>query len=89
MRSSTWIKGRRFAYLLPGLHGILLLAICIRDIEDIVPRIGIIDFPLTLMASPVLMNVDVWVAWIVLYYLVFGSLLWYFAGKMVDRFLEI
>lgn len=85
MSSSVWINARRFAYLLPAVHFALLIAICLIDLNEIVPRIGIIDFPLTILASPVLMNVDLSAISVVLYYLVSGSILWFFVGKVLDR----
>ena len=85
VNSSMWINARRFAYLLPVLHTAFLVAICLTDLNEIVPKIGMIDFPLTILASPVLMNVDVSAIWVVLYYFVCGSLLWYFVGKVLDR----
>ena len=69
------------------LHGLLLIAFCVRDLEGIVEEIGIIDFPLTILASPVLMNVDVSGVWIVTYYLLGGSTLWYLVGRILDRWL--
>jgi len=83
--ASIWINACRFAYLLPVLHFGFLVAICLTDANEIVPKIGMIDFPLTLLASPILMNVDLSVIWEVLYYLASGSVLWYFAGKVLDR----
>ena len=80
-----WMNARRFAYLLPVLHFAFLAAICLTDVNEIVPKIGIVDFPLTIVASPVLMNVDLSAIWIVLYYFVSGSILWYFVGKVLDR----
>jgi hypothetical protein len=73
------------AYLLPAIHLCFIAAICVKDVKDIVPRIGMIDFPLTIIASPVLMNVDMSVVWIVLYYATFGSLFWYLIGRGVDK----
>jgi len=75
----------RFAYLLPALHFGFLIVVCVRNIEDIVPKIGMIDVPLTLLASPVLMNVNLSATWVFIYYLVAGSFLWYFVGKVIDR----
>lgn len=86
---SKWANTRRFAYALPAIHAILLTIFCLKDIEGIVEEIGIIDFPLTIAASPVLMNVDVSVFWIVLYYFMCGSGLWYFAGKVLDRWIAV
>jgi len=77
----------RFAYVLPALHLGFLIVVCVRNIEDIVPKIGMIDFPLTLLASPVLMNIDLSAIWVFIYYLVSGSLLWYFVGKVIDRWI--
>jgi len=77
----------RFAYLLPALHFTFLVVVCVRNIEEIVPKIGVIDFPLTLLASPVLMNVDLSAIWVFIYYLVAGSFLWYFVGKVIDRWM--
>ncbi len=85
MNSREWANARRFAYGLPVLHGVLLVVFCVKDLQGIVEEIGIVDFPLTILASPVLMNVDVSVLVIVLYYLVCGSALWYFVGKALDR----
>ena len=76
---------RRFAVLMPLVHFVILVAVCVKDVQDIVPKVGIVDFPLTLLASPVLMNIDLPVIWIVLYYLLAGSFLWYWIGKGVDR----
>jgi len=84
--SSIWMNARRFAYLLPGIHVAFLVAICLTDVNEIVPKIGLIDFPLTILASPVLMNVDLPAIWVVLYYFVSGSMLWYFVGRVLDRF---
>ena len=78
-------KIRRFAYLLPTLHFVILLGVCLTDVGGIVQKLGIVDFPLTLLAAPVLMNVDVSGVWVVIYYLVAGSALWYLAGKGLDR----
>ena len=86
MSSSVWMNARRFAYLLPSVHFAFLVAICLRDVNEIVPKIAMIDFPLTILASPVLMNVDLSAIWVVLYYFVSGSILWYFIGKVLDRF---
>jgi hypothetical protein len=80
-----WRHVRCFAYLLPGLHFVLLVAVCLTDVQGIVEKIGMIDFPLTLLASPILMNVPISGVWVVIYYLIAGSLLWYFAGKGLDR----
>ena len=87
MSSSVWANARRFAYLLPTVHFVFLVAIALTDVNEIVPKIGIIDFPLTILASPVLMNVDLSAVWVVLYYFVSGSMLWYLVGKVLDRFL--
>jgi len=76
---------RVFAYLLPAIHLCCLAATCIRNADDIVPRIGMIDFPLTIVASPILMNFDMSVVWIGLYYAAFGSLFWYLIGRGVDK----
>jgi hypothetical protein len=43
------------------------------------------DFPLTILASPILMNREVGIVWVVLYYGLFGGLLWYFIGRVFDR----
>ncbi|MGA7400951.1 MAG: hypothetical protein WBW38_13075 [Candidatus Sulfotelmatobacter sp.] len=85
MSSSVWTNARRFAYWLPAVHFAFLVAICLTDVNEIVPKIGIIDFPLTILASPVLMNVDFSAVWVVLYYFISGSMLWYFVGKVLDR----
>jgi hypothetical protein len=61
----------------------------VTGVNEIVPRIGMIDFPLTLLASPVLMNIDVSEILIVLYYLIFGTVLWYVLGKFLDRMIGI
>ena len=87
MSSSVWTNVRRFAYLLPAVHFAFLVAVCLTDVNEIVPKIGIIDFPLTILASPVLMNVDLSAILVVLYYFVSGSVLWYFVGKFLDRLL--
>lgn len=71
--------------MMPLFHFVILVAVCIWDVQEIVPRVGIVDFPLTLLASPVLMNIDVSLIWIVLYYFLAGSFLWYLIGKGVDR----
>ena len=76
---------KRFAYALGGLHFGALFVICVKDMEAIVQRIGLIDFPLTLLASPILMNVDVSPVWVVLYYAIFGTLMWYGLGRLVDK----
>jgi hypothetical protein len=55
------------------------------DVREIVPRIGMADFPLTILASPILMNREVGIVWVVLYYGLFGGLLWYFIGRVFDR----
>jgi hypothetical protein len=70
---------------LPAFHLGFVIIICIRDLEGIVERLGIADFPLTLLASPVLMNRGVAAAWVVLYFALFGSLWWYLLGRMFDR----
>ena len=44
------------------------------DLNGLVERIGIPDFPVILVASPVLMNVDVSAIWVVLYFAVVGTL---------------
>ena len=82
-------NARSFACLLPFLHFVVLFAICVTGVNEIVPRIGMIDFPLTLLASPVLMNIDVSEILIVLYYLIFGTVLWYVLGKFLDRMIGI
>ena len=84
-----WVNARRFAYLLPGIHVVFLVAICLTDVNEIVPKIGMVDFPLTIVASPVLMNVDLSAVWLVLYYFVSGSILWYFVGRVLDRWVGI
>lgn len=84
-----WVNARRFAYLLPGIHVVFLVAICLTDVNEIVPKIGMVDFPLTILASPVLMNVDLSAVWLVLYYFVSGSILWYFVGRVLDRWVGI
>jgi hypothetical protein len=70
---------------MPALHGVLLVTVCLTDIEGIVQRVGIVDFPLTVLASPVLMNVDVSAFWVVLYYLFFGTFFWWLVGRLIDR----
>jgi|HubBroStandDraft_6_1064221.scaffolds.fasta_scaffold613089_2 hypothetical protein len=81
--------GIRFAYLLPALHLCFLAAVCVTDAQSVIPRMGIADFPVTLLASPVLMNVDVSVVWVVLYFAVCGSLWWYLLGRFLDRFVGL
>lgn len=75
----------RFAYLLPSLHLCFLMFISFTDRESVVEKMGMPDFPVTLVASPVLMNVDVSLFWIVLYFAVCGSLWWYLLGRFFDR----
>ena len=85
MSSSVWTDARRFAYWLPAVHFAALVVICLTDVNEIVPKIGIVDFPLTILASPVLMNVNLSAGWVVLYYFISGSILWFFVGKVLER----
>jgi hypothetical protein len=81
-------KWLRFAYGLSAAHFVFLCFICFKDLDGIVERIGMLDFPLTLVASPVLMNIDLSIVWIVLYYAVGGTLWWYVVGRFLDRLIS-
>ncbi len=89
LNASSLTELRRFRVLMPLLHFVILIAVCVKDVQDIIPKVGIVDFPLTLLASPILMNIDVSVIWIVLYYFLAGSFLWYWIGKGIDRLLRM
>lgn len=75
----------RFAYVLPVVHSCFVAAICASNLNDLISKAGIVDFPLTILASPILMNVDLAPVWVVLYYGLCGGLLWYGVGRLVDR----
>jgi hypothetical protein len=78
---------RVFVYLFPAVHLCYMVVACFRNLNGFIPQIGMIDFPLTLIASPILMNVDMSVVWIVLYYALCGSLFWYLIGRGADKLL--